>query len=127
MNQGLRMVIVEDDDLIAMDLADLLLGMGHHVCAIASSEVDAVAAAARCQPELMIVDGMLGGGSGVLAMARILERGFVAHFYVTGNPWLVLQLAQDAIVLNKPFTLLDLDRGITQAREAGRRHLNSAS
>ena len=50
MSQGLRMVIVEDDDLIAMDLADLLLGMGHHVCAIASSEVDAVAAAARRRP-----------------------------------------------------------------------------
>ena len=126
MSAALRMVIVEDDALIAMDLADLLIGMGHAICAIASTEIDAIEAAARWQPDMMIVDGALGRGSGVTAMRRILAHGYISHFYVTGNPWLVLELAQDAIVLNKPFTLRDLDRGIAQASEAGRLHTDPA-
>lgn len=124
MTGPLRLVIVEDDALIAMDLADLLIGMGHEVCAIASTEGDAVEAATRCRPDLMIVDGTLGAGSGVAAMRRILEHGFIAHFYVTGNPWQVLSQAKDAVVLNKPFTRLDLNRGIAEARAAGRGRLN---
>ena len=38
MTVGRRIVIVEDDVLIAMDLADLLIAMGHDVCAIATTE-----------------------------------------------------------------------------------------
>ena len=119
MSLALRIVIVEDDALIAMDLADLLIGMNHEVCAIARSQTDAVAAASRFQPDLMIVDGTLGEGSGVAAMQRVLELGFVAHFYVTGDPWAVRGLVPDAIVVTKPFTLRELNRAITMAHEAG--------
>ena len=35
--EGLGIVVVEDDALIAMDLADLLIGMGHDVRAIAQT------------------------------------------------------------------------------------------
>jgi two-component system, response regulator PdtaR len=42
MSKGLRIVIVEDDGLLAMDLADLLAAMGHGVCAIARTELSAL-------------------------------------------------------------------------------------
>lgn len=126
MSGGLRIVLVEDDGLIAMDLAELLIGMGHDVCAIASNEADAEAAAARCQPDLMIVDGALRGGSGVAAMQRILLAGDVAHLYVTGNPWAVLELVPAAIVVTKPFTLRALERGMAAARDAARTRLDPA-
>ena len=67
-NHALRIVLAEDDALIAMDLAELLTGMGHEVCAIARSEAEAVAMAASHQPDLMIMDGTLDGGDGVSAM-----------------------------------------------------------
>jgi CheY-like chemotaxis protein len=126
MSERLRIVIVEDDGLIAMDLAELLTGMGHDVCAIASNEAKAEAAAAEFHPDLMIVDGALRGGSGVVAMRRILDLGDVAHFYVTGNPWSVLELVPQAIVVTKPYTMRDLERGMTTARDAARLRLDAA-
>ncbi len=120
----LRIVIVEEDGLIAMDLADLLISMGHDVCAIASTEGDAEEAAARWQPDLMIVDSSLYNGNGVAAMLRIFEAGDMAHFYVTGNPSAVWELAPNAIVVTKPFTMRDLDRGMVRARHAAKRRPN---
>ena len=116
MIEGLRIVIVEDDALIAMDLADLLIEMGHDVRAIAQTQSGAVAAAMRCQPDLMIVDGQLSEGSGTGAMRQILANGFVAHFYITGDPLRLTGLASDAVVVAKPFTLYDLASGIARAR-----------
>jgi DNA-binding response OmpR family regulator len=116
--EGLRIVIVEDDALIAMDLADLLIGMGHDVRAIAGTEAEAVAAAIRCKPNLMIVDGNLAEGSGVSAMHRILARDFVAHLYVTGDTAQIQRAAPDAVVVTKPFSMRGLSNGIAAALRA---------
>lgn len=116
MAKGLRIVIVEDDALIAMDLADLLLGMGHDVRAIAQTENEAVGAASRSEPDLMIVDCNLVEGSGVSAMRRILTHGFVPHFFVTGDPSRLSELSPDAIVVAKPYTMHGLVTGIAKAR-----------
>jgi len=112
---GLRIVIVEDDALIAMDLADLLIGMGHDVRAIASTEAEAIAAEIRCEPNLMIVDGNLAEGSGPSAMRQILARRYVPHLYVTGDPQSLLRLAQHAVVVAKPFNMHALSNGIARA------------
>ena len=123
MSGPLRMVIVEDDALIGMYLEDLLSVMGHDVCAIARTEADAVAAAMRCQPQLMIVDNALDKGSGVAAMRQILAHSFVPHFYVTGNAFAISRIVEDAIIISKPFNLQDLRAAIRQAIEPGRQPL----
>ncbi len=56
---ALRVLVVEDEAIIAMLFADLLVAMGHEVCAIEATEAGAVAAAVRCRPDLMIVDAHL--------------------------------------------------------------------
>jgi CheY-like chemotaxis protein len=116
--ETLAIVIVEDDVLIAMDLADLLIGMGHDVRAVARTEAEAVAAAATHRPGLMIVDGHLAEGSGVSAMRRILALGFVPHVYVTGDPLGNDSLPADAIIVGKPFSFQGLMGGIASARRA---------
>lgn len=118
MTEKLRIVIVEDDALIAMDLAELLIAMGHDVRAIARTEAEAVAAAMRCEPDIMIVDGNLDEGSGVSAMRQILTRGFVPHLYVTGDPHEILLLAPDAVVVAKPFNMHALANGLAKALRA---------
>jgi two-component system, response regulator PdtaR len=40
--KALRILVVEDDALIAMLLAELLAGLGHNVCATAATEAHAV-------------------------------------------------------------------------------------
>ena len=68
----------------------------------------------------MIVDGHLAEGSGVSAMRQILARGFVPHLYITGDPLQLLQLAPDAVIVAKPFTMNDLASGIAKARDIAR-------
>jgi DNA-binding response OmpR family regulator len=119
MTERLRILIVEDHTLIAMDLAELLTGSGHDVCAIARTQAEAVAAAARFHPDLMIVDGQLDEGSGVGAMREILAQGFVAHIYVTGDEARLRGLTRDAVVLTKPFSLNSLLVAMAQVRPVG--------
>jgi DNA-binding response OmpR family regulator len=111
----LRIVIAEDDALIAMDMAELLMGLGHDVCAIACTEAQAVDAGLRCEPDLMIVDGALADGSGVSAMAQVLKHRSVPYLYVTGDTHHTLQLAPDAVVVGKPFNLQELTVGMGKA------------
>ena len=61
----LRVLLVEDEVLIAMLFAEVLEDMGHNVCAMESTETDAVAAAAKFNPDLIIADAKLRIGSGV--------------------------------------------------------------
>jgi CheY-like chemotaxis protein len=60
----LRVLVVEDDAIIAELFEELLGLMGHQVCASAATEAEAIDAAARCNPDLIIVDERLGKGSG---------------------------------------------------------------
>ena len=113
--QPLRVLIVEDDALIGVLLAELLRGMGHEVCDTACTEATAVTAAERCAPDLMIVDARLGGGSGVAAVEEILRARPVPHLFVSGDADRVRVRRPDAVVLRKPFRKADLARAIALA------------
>ena len=58
--KALRILVVEDDTMIGELLVETLEGLGHAVCAVESNVANAVAAASRCRPDLMIVDVGLG-------------------------------------------------------------------
>ena len=111
----LRVLIAEDDALIAMLLADLLAGMGHEVCATVTTEAAAVTAAIQNRPDLMIVDAGLGRGSGVSAIEEILRAGPLAHVFVSGDAGRVRALRPDAVVVQKPFRQAELVRAIETA------------
>jgi two-component system, response regulator PdtaR len=82
---ALRILVVEDDAMIGMMLAEMLEEMGHDVCSIEATEADAVSAADRCRPDLMIVDVLLGDGNGVSAVARILRTRLVPYLFVSAD------------------------------------------
>jgi two-component system, response regulator PdtaR len=113
--RALSVLVVEDNTMIAMLLAEVLADMGHDVCAIEGTEADAVAAAVRCKPDLMIVDAGLRDGSGVLAVEEILRTGFVPHVFVTGDILGVRALRPGAVAIQKPFREPDLARAIRRA------------
>ena len=110
-----RVLVVEDDAVIAMLLCEVLAGLGHDVCAIEATEADAVAAAGRCRPDLMIVDARLGEGSGISAVTEILLSGYVPHLFVSGDALRVRALRPDAIVIQKPYREADLALAIQRA------------
>lgn len=112
--KALRVLVIEDDALIGMLLAETLAGMGHNVCAVEATEAGAVAAAVRCRPDLMIVDAQLGEGSGLSAVEQILHAGPVPHVFVTGDTSRVQTLRPGAVALRKPYSEFDLDRAIAR-------------
>jgi CheY-like chemotaxis protein len=107
---GLSVLVVEDDAVIGLLLAEMLEEMGYDVCAVAATEEAAVADAARCRPGLMIVDQQLREGTGTSAVERILRNGPVPCVFISGAP---VHLARtDANMLQKPFLEVDLVRAI---------------
>jgi two-component system, response regulator PdtaR len=115
MQKKLNVLIVEDEAIIGLLLAETFENIGHSICAIAKSQAEAVALAAKCQPDLMVVDAGLSTGNGVAAVDAILATRYVPHVFVTGDARKVRALKPDAIILEKPFFIPDLVRAIEQA------------
>jgi len=111
----LRILVVEDESVIALLLGEVLEGMGHEVCATEGSEDKAIAAAFRCKPDLMIVDEHLGDGSGLNVVKAVLTHGPMAHMFVSGDITRIRRLRPDAVVMEKPYSAKDLARAIRQA------------
>jgi CheY-like chemotaxis protein len=114
----LRVLVIEDDALIAMLLEQILADMGHNVCATAATETEAVLAAHSHRPNLMIVDVGLGRGSGISAVDQILLAGPVAHIFVSGDADKVRNKRPEAVVVRKPFRQVELAGAITEALAA---------
>jgi len=109
----LRILVVEDDALLGLLLAETLAEMGHEVSTIATTEADAVAAADRDKPDLMIVDIHLYDGSGISAVDQILRNGPMPHVIMSGAFSLVDR--PGAVTLQKPFSVGDLTAAIQRA------------
>jgi two-component system, response regulator PdtaR len=115
--KALRILVVEDNAMIGMLLAEMLAAMGHEVCALETTATNAVTAAVRCRPDLLIVDVRLGDGSGISAVEEIRRAGPIAHLFVTGDTARVKALRPDAVVIQKPFREVDIAWAIQRARE----------
>lgn len=116
-----RVLVVEDEALLGLVLGEVLEDLGYEVCAIVATQVDAVEAAQRCRPDLMIVDVRLRTGSGIAAMAQICRSGFIPHVFTTGDIAEVIALRPDAIAIQKPFAEAELSRAIQRSLAAARR------
>ena len=101
--------------MLGMLLAGMLEAFGHSVCAVAVTEQDAVAAAELHHPDLILADANLEQGSGITAIARILDVRPAPHIFMSGNPAKLGGLGPAAVVLEKPFTEPDVRRAITRA------------
>lgn len=116
--KALRVLVVEDDTIVGLLLGELLMEMGHDVCAIEATEADAVTSAVRCRPDLMIVDVRLGDGSGVSAVEEILRTGPVSHMFVSGDISSIQALRPGTVVIQKPYREPELAQAIQRALDA---------
>ena len=115
--EPLRILLVEDDALIGMFMAELLVYLGYEVYPVETTESGAVSAAARHRPDLIIIDMRLADGSGRSAMARIEQNKPTPHIFMSGD--LLEAAAPGTVLLRKPFRDVDLERAIGQALGAG--------
>ncbi|MBB3999427.1 response regulator [Aureimonas pseudogalii] len=85
---SLCIMIVEDEMLLAMDLEDILTGVGHTVAGQASDMSQAVAIAERVGDhiDVAIMDVNLARGSnGVETAAVLRQRWGIPSLFVSGN------------------------------------------
>jgi len=79
-------LIVEDESIIAMEIASRLRKLGYQVAAIAQAGPEAIARAEELQPDLVLMDICLKGKmDGVEAAAVIRQRFDIPVIYLTAN------------------------------------------
>jgi CheY-like chemotaxis protein len=107
-----RVLIVEDEALIALDLSYTLESMGHEVVAVAADSGEALAVAPEGL-DLALVDLNLKDGPTGPALGEALAREWGATvIYLTANPRQVEPTVTGPVgILPKPFT----DRALAQA------------
>lgn len=111
-------LIIEDEPLIALDLADLVSTLGHRVCATASTHKQAVAAFNKHRPGLVLADVQLAdGSSGLDAVNDILKSFEVPVIFITAYPERLLtgRRPEPTFLINKPFQSDTVKAIISQA------------
>ncbi len=101
-----RVLIIEDEPIIALDLENLVTELGHKVVAIAATKDDAVAKAKSERPGLVLADINLGeGGSGIDAVSEILASFDIPVIFITAYPEKLLtgERPEPTYLIAKPF------------------------
>lgn len=81
----MKILIVEDEALVAMNMESVLEDHGHEVVGVADDEASAVLAATHFKPDLALVDMRLAGGDSGLNVARRLKSMGISVVFATGN------------------------------------------
>jgi CheY-like chemotaxis protein/DNA-directed RNA polymerase specialized sigma24 family protein len=113
-----RILIIEDEAVIAMDLSDLVTGAGHDVCAVEATASAAVAAANRERPDLVLADIQLAdGSSGIDAVKEILSSFEVPVIFITAFPDRLLtgERPEPTFLITKPYSPDMVRAAVSQA------------
>lgn len=71
-----KLLLVEDESIVALDLSQQLQDMGYEVCAIADNGAEAIALTRRHRPSLVLMDIVIKGGIDGIETARVIDREF---------------------------------------------------
>lgn len=109
-----RVMVIEDEPLIAMGLRMVLEAMGCDVRAVVDNSTDAVATAEGQELDLILADVRLkAGDDGISAVERILANHSIAVLFVTGNAGELERRGMGHMdVLSKPFMPAALERKV---------------
>jgi len=100
----LRILIVEDEALVAMEIEGMLGLAGHEAIAHADDLQGALAAADAERPDLALVDIQLGRGVSGLDIAQALKERGIPVMFATGNCPMERGRELALGCLHKPFT-----------------------
>ena len=110
----LKVLIVEDDFMIADMSEDMLVHEGYDVCGIAATVEAAVSLGLLHKPDLALIDFRLAdGGLGTEVAIRLRAKSRIGVLYATGNSkHIAFQDAEGEACLAKPYQAQDLMRGL---------------
>jgi DNA-binding response OmpR family regulator len=109
-----KLLVVEDDEMVRMLLADMLCEIGYTVAAEAATVDEALEATRKTEFDLAILDANLKGRSVSPVADALVGRG-VGFVFVTGCGDHGMLAYRDRPTLNKPFEIDALKRCCTSA------------
>ncbi|HEV7252919.1 MAG TPA: response regulator [Mesorhizobium sp.] len=116
--ESLRVLLVEDEALIALNLEQLMEELGWEVTGVAASSAQAMALAEQTPPDLAVVDvNLVDGRTGLAVAERLAVRFGVMVVIATANPEDVKVGGHVIAVVRKPYSDAAL---MAQMREAAR-------
>jgi CheY-like chemotaxis protein/DNA-directed RNA polymerase specialized sigma24 family protein len=113
-----KVLIIEDEPIISLDLQSIVKEMGHSVAAIATTRDEAVRAARRTEPGLVLADIKLAdGSSGIDAVRQILSEVQVPIVFITAYPERLLtgERPEPTFLVTKPFVPETVRVAVSQA------------
>lgn len=113
-----RVLIIEDEPVIAADIEALVRELGHEVLDVAATRGEAVEAVSRGVPGLVLADIQLAdGSSGIDAVKDILGRFDVPVIFITAFPERLLtgERPEPTFLITKPFQPETVKAAIGQA------------
>lgn len=113
-----RVLVIEDEPVIALHISEIVREAGHEVVGIATRKSEAVALAAEHKPGLVLADIQLDDGStGIEAAQEILQSLDVPVIFVTAFPERLLtgERMEPTYLVSKPFEPQTLVVTIAQA------------
>ena len=99
-------MIIEDEPLIAMDIEQMVLDLGHTVTGIARTRSEALALYEKSAPKMVLADIQLAdGSSGIDAVNDILKSATIPVIFITAFPerFLTGERPEPAFLVTKPF------------------------
>lgn len=112
-------LVIEDEAIIALDIVDIVRGIGHRVTGTARTHVEAVALALDDRPDLILADIQLADkSSGIEAVNEILaEFPGIPVIFITAFPERLLtgDRPEPAFLITKPFTEDQVRSAVGQA------------
>jgi len=80
-----KILIVEDESIVALDIASLVKEMGYEVCGLVYSGEEALKVAERTSPDIILLDiGLPGEVDGLTVAEQLKEKHQVAIVFLTG-------------------------------------------
>lgn len=113
-----RILVIEDEPIIALDIAGLVEDLGHVVTSVCATRTEAVVAAEAEKPDLVLADIQLAdGSSGIDAAADILGRFAVPIIFITAFPDRLLtgRKVEPTFLITKPFQAASVRAAVSQA------------
>ncbi|MEP6784390.1 MAG: response regulator [Sphingomonadales bacterium] len=104
----LRVLLVEDEALIALMAQDMIEGLDHRVVQTAATVSDALAACTECEFDCALLDVNLNGDSSMAIATALKARGIPFAFTTGYGAGGVDDAHRDVSVLGKPYSLTDL-------------------
>lgn len=109
---GIRVLLVEDEAIVAMLAEDLLDAIGCVVTASVTTVADALAAIASLSFDVAVIDINLGGEDGLVVASALAERGIPCLITTGYDGQGAAREHPTAIVLTKPYLLGDLEAAL---------------